>query len=171
MIPEPLNPRTAPEPDDGVAFAPSSAGLIVGVGVDVVDIVRLTDAMARTPALVARLLTPGERGLSGASRAARVAAKEAVGKALGRPGDFSWQDVTVERTADGRPYLVLRGATLECARALGVVRLHLSLSHDGGVATAVVVAERDPRADAPRRAACAEDDGGQLDADALTRRP
>lgn len=128
--------------DAGTPYPPSSGGLIAGVGVDVVDVVRLTDSLARTPALVDRLLTPSERGLSDASRAARVAAKEAVGKALGHPGDFSWQDVTVERTEDARPYLVLRGATRACADRLGVAHLHLSLSHDGGVATAIVVAER-----------------------------
>ena len=41
-----------------------------------------------------------------------------------------------------RPYLRLRGATLRAAEAQGVAHLHLSLSHDGDVATAIVVAER-----------------------------
>jgi holo-[acyl-carrier protein] synthase len=135
-----------PGPDDsfgGRAFAPRDDGTVVGVGVDVVDIPRLTAMIARTPALLDRLLTPGERGLSAASRAARVAAKEAVGKALGSPGDFSWQDVTVERASGSRPHLRLRGATLRAAEAQDVAHLHLSLSHDGAIATAIVVAERD----------------------------
>lgn len=136
-----------PGPDEqfgGRAFAPRDDGTVVGVGIDVVGIARLTAMLARTPALLDRLLTPEERRLSAASRAARVAAKEAVGKALGAPGDFSWQDVTVERTAVSRPYLRLRGATLRAAEALGVAHLHLSLSHDGDVATAIVIAERGP---------------------------
>jgi len=158
--PEPTGSTSPDDPHDdaGARYLPRLDGTVVGVGVDVVDIVRLVDSLHRTPALVDRLLTPSERSLSDASRAGRVAAKEAVGKALGHPGDFSWQDVTVERTADGRPYLVLRGATERCARALGVTHLHLSLSHDGGVATAIVVAERtvrtatddDPTAKEPR---------------------
>lgn len=115
---------------------------MIGVGVDVVDIPRLTDRFARTPALLDRLLQPGERDLPPSSRAARVAAKEAVGKALGHPGDFSWHDVTVEKTPENRPYLVLTGATLRSADELGVTQLHLSLSHDGPIATAIVVAER-----------------------------
>jgi holo-[acyl-carrier protein] synthase len=137
-----------PGPDDtfgGRAFAPREDGTVVGVGVDVVDIPRLDAMIARTPALLDRLLTPGERGLSPASRAARVAAKEAVGKALGAPGDFSWQDVTVERATGQRPHLRLRGATLAAAEAQDVAHLHLSLSHDGAIATAIVVAERAAR--------------------------
>ncbi|PWH07841.1 holo-ACP synthase [Brachybacterium endophyticum] len=135
------------------AFAPREDGTVVGVGVDVVGIERLEALIARTPALLDRLLTPGERLLSPASRAARVAAKEAVGKALGAPGDYSWQDVTVERTEAGRPYLVLGGATLAAALRQQVAHLHLSLSHDADVATAVVVAERDPAARAGEGAA------------------
>lgn len=117
---------------------------MAGVGVDVVAISRLATLFDRTPALATRLLAPSERGLSIASRAARVAAKEAVGKALGAPGDFSWQDVTVARTSADRPYLVLSGATLAAAEAQAITHLHLSLSHDADVATAIVVAERSP---------------------------
>ncbi|MDN5686066.1 MAG: holo-ACP synthase [Brachybacterium sp.] len=134
-----------PGPDDsfgGRAFAPREDGTVAGVGVDVVGISRLAAMIERTPALLARLFTPRERDLSAASRAARVAAKEAVGKALGAPGDFSWQDVTVERTEARRPYLRLRGATLRAAEAQRIAHLHLSLSHDGDIATAIVVAER-----------------------------
>lgn len=150
-----------PGPDDdfgGRAFAPRDDGTVVGVGIDVVEIGRLSEMLERTPALLERLLTPAERGLSAASRAARVAAKEAVGKALGAPGDFSWQDVTVERTRVRRPYLRLRGATLRAAEALGVAHLHLSLSHDGEIATAIVVAERGPGTENPALTA----DGGGL---------
>lgn len=125
------------------AFEPRADGQVLGVGIDVVDVPRLDEAFSRTPALLTRLLTPSERDLPPASRAARVAAKEAVGKALGSPGDFSWQDVTVHRTSTRRPYLVLEGATLHAAKQLGVGHLHLSLSHDGEVATAIVVAERE----------------------------
>src|SRR5699024_10798155 len=119
------------------AFPPSDDGRVAGVGIDVAEISRLSAMIERTPALLERLFAPSERSLSDASRAARVAAKEAVGKALGNPGDYSWQDVTVERTAAHRPYLVLRGATLRAAERLEVSHLHLSLSHDGNIATAI----------------------------------
>lgn len=133
-------PRPA-QPDRARAFAPRADGTILGVGIDVVDVTRLQERIDRAPRLLARLLTPGEQELPPASRAARVAAKEAVGKALGAPGDFSWQDVTVERTGSGRPYLVLSGMTLQVAEQLGVGHLHLSISHDAGLATAIVIAE------------------------------
>ncbi|MGY5766268.1 holo-ACP synthase [Brachybacterium sp. DNPG3] len=126
------------------AFPPRDDGVVAGVGIDVADISRLAGLIERTPALAERLFAPEERGLSDASRAARVAAKEAVGKALGNPGDYSWQDVTVHRTEAHRPYLVLRGAALVAAERLGVEHLHLSLSHDGDIATAIVIAERGP---------------------------
>ncbi|MEE1651975.1 holo-ACP synthase [Brachybacterium sp. J144] len=141
-------PPPAPDPSEsadsfgGRAFGVSERSLIAGTGIDVVHIERLAGMIERTPALLDRLLTPAERGLSDASRAARVAAKEAVGKALGSPGEFSWQDVTVERAASGRPHLRLRGATLRAAEQQEVEHLHLSLSHDGDVATAIVIAER-----------------------------
>jgi len=107
--------------------------MIVGVGVDVVDIARFQATLERTPALLERVFTPRERTLPLASLAARFAAKEAVGKALGNPGDLSWQDA--------RPYLVVTGGVAERAAELGVARWHLSLSHDAGIASAMVVAE------------------------------
>ncbi|MGZ4594993.1 MAG: 4'-phosphopantetheinyl transferase superfamily protein, partial [Actinomycetes bacterium] len=59
--------------------------MIVGVGIDVVDVERFARILARRPGLAARLFTVGERRHSAASLAARFAAKEAVAKALGAP--------------------------------------------------------------------------------------
>lgn len=134
--------RPDPRTQGARAFVPPSDAHIIGVGIDIVDVARLAGRFDRSPALVSRLLTPSEQTLSLQSQAARVAAKEAVGKALGSPGDFSWLDVTVARTERGKPYLVLSGATLAAAERHGVAHLHLSLSHDAGIATAIVVAER-----------------------------
>lgn len=120
---------------------------IVGVGVDVVDVARLGRALARTPRLGIRLFTDHERDAgpgharSLPSLAARFAAKEAVAKALGAPGGLRWRDAEVVTGERGRPHLVLHGAVAEEADAQGIRTWHLSLSHDGGVATAVVVAE------------------------------
>jgi holo-[acyl-carrier protein] synthase len=115
---------------------------IVGVGVDVVAVARLERALARTPRLRERLFTEGERALPRVeSLAARFAAKEAVAKALGAPGGLRWRDAEVVVEPSGRPRLALHGGVAEEAAAQGIATWHLSLSHDGGVATAVVVAE------------------------------
>jgi holo-[acyl-carrier protein] synthase len=117
--------------------------VIVGVGIDVVQVERLERALARTPRLGERLFTDGERTLSRAeSLAARFAAKEAVAKALGAPGGLRWRDAEVVSDDSGRPHLVLHGSVAEEAAAQGITTWHLSMSHDAGVATAVVVAER-----------------------------
>jgi holo-[acyl-carrier protein] synthase len=115
--------------------------VIVGIGIDIVQVSRLAAALDRTPGLAARLFADGERGLPVASLAARFAAKEAVAKALGSPPGLRWTDAEVIRARGGRPALRTRGTVAEAASGLGVRRWHLSLSHDGGAAVAVAVAE------------------------------
>lgn len=115
--------------------------MIVGVGIDVVDVQRFGATLERTPALRERLFTAGERDLPLNSLAARFAAKEAVAKALGAPTGMHWHDAEVHRGADGRPHLEVRGTVRAQVDALGITSLHLSLSHDAGIASAVVVAE------------------------------
>lgn len=110
--------------------------MIRGIGVDLVDVARFEAALARTPSMGERLLTHAERALPAASQAARFAAKEALVKALGGPSGLSWQDVEV--TSGGAPTFILTGAT---AALVGTARVHLSISHDGGVAAAYVVLE------------------------------
>ncbi len=115
--------------------------MIVGVGIDVVQVSRLERALARTPRLADRLFTTQEQGRPAESLAARFAAKEAVAKALGAPGGLRWKDAEVVALESGRPVLRLHGGVAEEAASQGITTWHLSLSHDGGVATAVVVAE------------------------------
>jgi holo-[acyl-carrier protein] synthase len=115
--------------------------VIIGVGVDVCDISRFAESLRRTPELGERLFTAAELGRADASLAARFAAKEALAKALGGPAGLGWHDAEVVSALSGRPSLVLRGTVLAAAEALGVTSVHLSLSHDAGVATAFVVAE------------------------------
>ena len=114
---------------------------IIGVGIDVVDIERFGQSLDRTPGLADRLFTPTERTRPLASLAARFAAKEALAKALGAPVGLHWHDCTVHRGEDGRPHLQVSGTVAARAEALGVHALHVSLSHDAGIASAVVVAE------------------------------
>ena len=116
--------------------------MIVGVGIDVVDVDRFARALERTPTLAARLFTDTERdGAAVASLAGRFAAKEALAKALGAPGGLGWQDAEVVRGPGGRPCLEVRGTVAAAAQVQGVGAWHLSISHDAGIAKAVVVAE------------------------------
>ncbi|GGL35481.1 holo-ACP synthase [Phycicoccus endophyticus] len=115
--------------------------MIVGVGIDVVDVARFGAALERTPALGERLFTPAERDLPLNSRAARFAAKEALAKALGAPVGLSWHDAEVVRGPDRRPAFSVRGGVADRMAALHIDSVHVSLSHDAGVASAVVVAE------------------------------
>jgi len=117
--------------------------MIVGIGIDVVDVARFVATIHRVPALRVRLFTPEEREMPETSLAARFAAKEAIAKALGAPPGMSWQDATVRRVAGAQPVVEVVGTVAARAAELGVTRFHLSISHDAGIASAMVVAERD----------------------------
>ena len=114
---------------------------VIGVGIDVVDIDRFELSLERTPTLRERLFTPAEASRPIASLAARFAAKEALAKALGAPHGMAWHDAEVVSEESGRPLLSIRGTVQARADELGVRHLHLSLSHDAGIASAVVVLE------------------------------
>ncbi|MGL5866099.1 MAG: holo-ACP synthase [Dermatophilaceae bacterium] len=116
--------------------------MIVGVGIDVVDVARFGATLERTPGLRDRLFTPAERVLPLNSQAARFAAKEALAKSLGAPSGMSWQDAEVHRGPDGRPHVEVSGTVAARVAELGVGAIHVSLSHDAGIASAVVIAER-----------------------------
>lgn len=115
--------------------------MIMGIGVDVCAVERFAAMVQRRPGIVGKLLTPAEAVLPVRSQAARFAAKEALAKALGSPGGLSWQDAEVVSSPAGQPSFEIRGTVAALAGRLGVARLHLSLSHDAGVAIAMVVAE------------------------------
>ncbi|WP_411085371.1 holo-ACP synthase [Streptomyces sp. 061-3] len=121
--------------------------MIIGVGIDVAEIERFDAALERTPHLAQRLFLDSElllpsgerRGI--ASLAARFAAKEAIAKALGAPGNLLWTDAEVFVEDSGQPRLRVAGTVAARAAELGVQHWHVSLSHDAGVASAVVIAE------------------------------
>jgi holo-[acyl-carrier protein] synthase len=115
--------------------------MIVGVGIDVVDVARFEATLKRTPGLRTRLFTPHERGRAIASLAARFAAKEALAKALGAPEGLQWMDAEVRSDESGRPTLHMEGSVAARAQRLSVGSVHVSLSHDAGIASAVVVLE------------------------------
>jgi holo-[acyl-carrier protein] synthase len=114
---------------------------VVGVGIDLVDIARFVATLERTPSLRGRVFTDAESLLPPERLAGRFAAKEAVAKALGAPASLQWRDVEVSSLPSGRPVLAVSGSVAAAAEALGIRSWHLSLSHDGGMVTAMVVAE------------------------------
>ena len=116
--------------------------MIVGIGTDLVVIERFREMLARRPRLSERLLTEGERELSIESQAARFSAKEALAKALGSPGGMRWLDCEVVKTDDGVPSFRNSGTVAARVQELGIGRIHLSISHDGGFATTMVVCEK-----------------------------
>jgi len=115
--------------------------VIVGVGIDVVDVARFAVTLERTPALRTRLFTQAEQQRPLASLAARFAAKEALAKALGAPSGLLWHDAEVVTADDGRPWFEVSGTVKDRCTELGVATVHLSLSHDAGIASAMVVLE------------------------------
>ncbi len=115
--------------------------MIVGVGIDVVDVARFGETLDRTPAIRERLFTATELTRPLASLAARFAAKEALAKALGAPAGLHWIDAEVRTDDAGAPSMVLSGSVARRAAEVGADRVHVSLSHDAGIASAVVVLE------------------------------
>jgi len=101
--------------------------------------------LERLPRAYARLFSAQERAYCDrfsdcfSHYAARFAAKEAVGKALGIGIiGFVWRDIEV--LSGGKPLIALHGDVAGIARRLGVTRVEISLSHTGGMAYAVAAA-------------------------------
>ncbi|MEY4367400.1 MAG: Holo-[acyl-carrier-protein] synthase [Actinomycetota bacterium] len=114
---------------------------ILGVGVDLVDINRFERALARAPRLAQRLFTENEAQASTRTLAGRFAAKEALVKALGGGSGLKWNELQVSKNQAGRPVILASGQSAVTIAQAGVKRLQLSISHDGGIACAFVVAE------------------------------
>lgn len=122
--------------------------MILGVGLDVCDVRRLRRALGR-PGFRERVFDDEEvrycegRARSDLHYSARFAAKEAFFKAIGTGWGkgVGWKDVAVRADGDDAPILKVSGAAARHARRLGVIRSHLSLSHNGDYAAAVVVLE------------------------------
>jgi holo-[acyl-carrier protein] synthase len=116
--------------------------VIVGIGVDLVDLARFERAVDRTPRLRDRLFAPSEQDKPLRSLAGRFAAKEALIKALGSSDGVHWLEIIVTNDPQGDPRFELSGETAAVVAARGITSLHLSMSHDAGAAIAFVLAER-----------------------------
>lgn len=123
--------------------------MILGVGVDLVDLARFERAATRTPRLLNRLFAESEQVVGGRQRplvslAARFAAKEALIKAVGDSTGMRWHDMRVVSNELRNPSFELHGSIADIASQRGIETFHLSMSHDGGLAIAYVVAEGRP---------------------------
>lgn len=127
--------------------------MIVGLGFDLAQVARFEKILAGPTAarFAERVFTQNERAYCdryqvpsdrAARYAARFAAKEALIKAIGTRRGVRWHDVEVVRAPSGRPQLVLRERAAEHAHRCGATSWHLTLTHDAGVAAAVVILER-----------------------------
>ena len=122
--------------------------MIVGIGVDIVDVARFEHRLTTTPNLKSRLFAESEQVKDGKpmplrSLAGRFAAKEALVKALGDSGGIPWRwsDLRVVSDGFGNPGFELVGTTRQIAESQGIRVIHLSMSHDSGMAIAYVVTE------------------------------
>jgi len=121
--------------------------VILGIGVDAVDIERFRRSLERTPSMRQRLFTDRELEYVAPkedpvpSLAARFASREAVMKAMGLGlGAFGFHDVWVDRLDSGEPRLNVTGRAAELASERGIATWHLSITHTDLVAIAYVVA-------------------------------
>lgn len=128
---------------------------IVGLGTDIVEIARIEQSLARSPALVKRVLTTDEQAIyagladnhpANAARyfAKRFAAKEAAAKALGTGigRGVSFQHISISNNADGAPKLALNDYASELAATMGVSHIWLSITDEQAYAAATVILER-----------------------------
>ncbi|HVJ90962.1 MAG TPA: holo-ACP synthase [Labilithrix sp.] len=122
--------------------------MIVGLGIDVCSIERMRRALERHgDRFFSRICSPAERGdLMGrdaaTALAGRFAVKEAFAKTLDGARGVGWHEVEVRRAASGRPVLELSGNAVAMVESVGADAWHVSITHDAGVAVAVVILER-----------------------------
>ena len=125
--------------------------IIKGHGIDIIDLGRVATLISRGDDFVAGWFTAqeidelGERKHRAETIGGRIAAKEAVVKALGTgfSGDVSWQDVEVKTLESGAPTIVLSGGALHAAQSQGITDILISISHTATMAMASAIAVGD----------------------------
>jgi holo-[acyl-carrier protein] synthase len=125
--------------------------MIISVGIDIIEVSRIRETLARTPRFVERVYTEKERahcdskGVTAPQHyAARFAAKEAALKALrtGWRGSIAWHDVEISNDEKGAPLIEIAGEARKVLDSLGANAVHLSLSHTTEHAIATVILEK-----------------------------
>ncbi len=122
--------------------------MIVGVGVDIIEISRIKDAMEKNTLFIEKIYTENEieylksRNFRPEYLAGRFAAKEAISKALGTGiFQYSMKDIEIDRNANGKPVVILKGKAKQIAQKLGEYKIHISISHSRENAIAYAVLE------------------------------
>jgi len=125
--------------------------MIISIGIDIIEVSRVRETIARTPRFAERVFTDAERAycnLRGAAAAqhyaARFAAKEAALKALqtGWSGGIGWQDVEVSAKDSGAPVILFHGRARELFVESGATVAHISIAHTSEHAIAEVILEK-----------------------------
>jgi len=128
--------------------------VIISIGIDIIEVARIREALVRTPRFTERVFTAAERSycdgrgaVAAQHYAARFAAKEAVLKALqtGWRGGIAWRDVEISLREGGAPYLIFHGQVKELFEQSGATAAHLTMSHTSEHAIAQVVLEKSER--------------------------
>ncbi|KZL93266.1 holo-ACP synthase [Clostridium magnum] len=124
--------------------------MILGVGVDIVEIRRISEAIGKHANFIDKMFSKNEieylksRNLRAEFVAGRFAAKEAVSKALGTGfSGFEFKDIEIDRTAAGKPIVVLKGKARLIAQKYGNYKIHVSISHGVDSAIAYAIMEVD----------------------------
>ena len=126
--------------------------MILSIGIDITEVYRIRQTIARTPRFAERVFTPNERAFcegkgvaAPQSYAGRFAAKEAFLKALktGWRGKITWQDIEVVSDEMGAPSLAIHGEARKLLAERGATSVHLSISHTSTLAIAEVILEKD----------------------------
>lgn len=125
--------------------------MIVSIGIDIIEVARISEVLQRTPRFCERVFTEAERAycesrgaVSAQHYAARFAAKEAALKALktGWRGGISWHDVEIKSEESGAPFLIFTGEARNIFENCGATHAHLSMAHTTEHAIAEVILEK-----------------------------
>ena len=124
--------------------------MIVGIGIDMIEVDRVTEKINREQGFKEKIFSPGEISFCesklnrGENYAARFAAKEAFLKATGQGLALGYNlcDIEVASDQNGKPLLVLKGTFEQKASECNWTKIYVSLSHLKTVACAVVIIEQ-----------------------------
>ena len=125
--------------------------MIISIGIDIIEVRRVRETIARTPRFAERVFTEAERAycesrgaVAAQHYAARFAAKEAALKALqtGWSGGIAWQDVEVSAKESGAPVISFYGRARELYEQTGATSVHISIAHTTEHAIAEVILEK-----------------------------
>lgn len=122
--------------------------MIVGIGIDIIEINRIQKALEKSPSFIDKIFTKNEieylnsRNMRAEFVAGKFAAKEAVAKAIGTGfRGFDFRDVEIDKTTLGKPIVILRGNAKKMDQKWGKYKIHLSISHSRENAIAYAVIE------------------------------